>query len=443
MTKRKLRICISSCLILGFLLTGCSGTETRSTSNPESVQASVTEYAEESVATSSEASDYSNGIEDENAIGQICTEGITDVVINSHNIEEVSSSEFGEKYVACDTINATYNAGDMTGILPQTVSKDYEFYFNKETSEWELLKDTTTACAVDNNALPGSSWKCNSIDTDSLKKLFGDDIQSAEDGELYFRFLKRAGLFSFNLSNEKNTSSERFFTTIETSGKLNLVSSDGVIEKSFNITSGSVTDSGIYTMDISCGSSSVSMAFGTDVVPVTEQEYDQAIGLEVDENKVYLDTLTRFDVTTTSTNDGEWKTEIGLKEKNLSPELTWEAVDGATKYAILMIDDTTANNWLHWFSIVDKTHIDEGEFNDSKTDYAGPYPPETHQYDVYVIALADDPGSIFAKLDTPGGDIHSRLNDLNTKSDGSIGNVLAYGLIEADYTPASDYYGDR
>ena len=426
MKKENLKKIIMTSLVLILLLTGCGGTETGSGSIDKKVKAAG-----------------KKGISDEDAANLIAKDGIQNVVINSHNKENISSSEFGSKYTARDTVNVTYTAGDMTGILPQTVSKDIEFYFNSETSEWENLKDKTTACEVDNSALPGSSWKVNSADPESLITLFGDDVASDKDGELYIHFLKRVGLFSFNLSNEKNTSTERFFTTVGTNGKLNWVGSDGVVEKSFSVTNGSISDSGIMTLEISADNNIVSMNFGTDVIPVTEQEYDKAIGLEVDENKVYIESLTKFDVTTDSLKNGEWKTQIGLKEKNKSPELSWDAVDGAAKYAVLMIDDTTANNWFHWYALVDKTHLDEGEFTDSTADYAGPYPPETHQYDVYVIALADDPKDVFFKLDTPGGDIDSRLNDLNIKSDGNPGNVLAYGLIEADYTPGDDYYGTR
>ncbi len=475
MKKRNLRAyAVSTCLVLGLLLVGCGGTDKNFNSatsdeiNQGNVSTDNDQNNEDETANSDNASsdntssdntssdstsdeagsavssaDYKNGVSDEDATFAIIMDGIQSAEINSHQVEEVSSSDYGDEYIACDTVNATYIAGDMTGILPQTVTKDFEFYFNKNTSEWERLSDTTTACKVDNSALPGSSWKCTTIDPESLKLLFGDDISSPDSGELYIHFLKRVGLFSFNLNNELNTSFERFFTTVQTSGKLNWVSADGVIEKSFSIANGSVTDAGIYSMEINAENNKVNLCFGTDVVLVTEHEYDSAIGLEVDESKVYIDTLTRFDLTSASIADGEWKTETGLKEKNISPELTWDAVDGASKYAVIMIDDTTANKWLHWFTIVDKTHLDEGEFTDSTTDYAGPYPPETHNYDVYVVALAEDPGDVAFKLDTPGGDIAERLTSLNNKTDGSTGNVLAYGLVEADYTPASDYYGDR
>jgi hypothetical protein len=47
------------------------------------------------------------------------------------------------------------------------------------------------------------------------------------------------------------------------------------------------------------------------------------------------------------------------------------------------------------------------------------------------------------KVDAQGEDIFGRVNNLNTASDGSAGNVLADGVIEAEYTPSEDYYGYR
>lgn len=441
MKKRNLRsYTISTCLVLGLLLTGCAGTKAVSTEGDVTTE-TVAESS--TVDTNAVTIDYSSGIPDEAVVEAIFVEGINGVVVNSHNIEEITNSDFGENYIARDTVNVSYNAGDITGLLPQKVSKDLGFYMNKSTSEWELLDVTLTSCEVDNVSLPGTSWKCVSLDENVIKSIFGDDIDP-NSGTVYLHFLKRMGVFAFNLTNENNTDNERFFTTAQTNGKLYFVSDGENIEKSFSINSGSVSDSGELKMDVSSEGTNINLSFGSDAEFVTEYEYDMALGNEIDETKVYLDTLQRFDLTTSSLDEnGEWKLEIGYMEGNLSPALSWEAVDGATKYAIIMMDDTTTNNWFHWYNLVDGTSTTEGEFTDSTLDYFGPYPPETHEYDVYVIALADEPKDFFFELDAPGGDIYSRLNDLNTKTDGSIGNVLAYGLIEADYTPGDDYYGDR
>ena len=448
MKKNHLRTYMAmSCIALGLLLSGCSQAEASQTEET-TVTADTAEAVEtETSAVAAEQSrasdiDYSNGAPDREIESEVGAGGAQDIVINSHKVQEVSGSEFGDQYIAQDTVDITYTAGDLTGILSQTVSKEIYLYLNKDTGKWELLEDKLTACEVDNSLLPGSSWKSETLGADSLNSLFAGEIPAGDTGTLYIRFLKKSGLFSFNMDNENNTSSQRFFTTVGTGGKITWVGQAGTIEKSFNITEGSVTDLGEMILAVSCGSALMDMHFGTDVIVCPEQEYDSALGLEVDSAKVYMDGLPTFSVTTSAIENGQWKNEIGLKEGNISPELTWDAVEGASKYAVIMLDKV-ANNWLHWYIITDKTHLDEGEYTTLEMGYAGPYPPETHEYTVYVVALAAEPENIYCQLDTSGGDINSRLTDLNTSSGSDSGNVLAYGTVSGDYTPSELYYGNR
>ena len=104
--------------------------------------------------------------------------------------------------------------------------------------------------------------------------------------------------------------------------------------------------------------------------------------------------------------------------------------------------DVSTNNWLSWFVIVDETHLDEGAYTEQDV-YVGPYPPGTHTYELYVIALRTDPKPVSFPIDSSGGDISAKMNFLNVASDGSNGNVLAYGMIRADYTADELYYGYR
>lgn len=154
-----------------------------------------------------------------------------------------------------------------------------------------------------------------------------------------------------------------------------------------------------------------------------------------------MDQLPVFELTTTSIVNGEWKTETGLKEGNLSPALSWKPVEGATKYAIVMIDITTTR-WLYWYVIVDKTDLAEGEFTDPSV-YTGPYPAGTHTYEIHVIALKSEPKAGSFKVDSSSGDIQSFFDYVNTAKDGSVGNVLSYGTIKAPYTSPELYYGYR
>ena len=357
--------------------------------------------------------------------------------VNSHTPGEMSDGQ----YSAQDIVSVSYKTEDPGGLFTQNVTKELEYRLNSTTKTWEYAGETLTACDVDNSNLPGSSWKCNKLTEDAVTSLFGDEVPSGDNGILYFRFLKKMGKFAFNLSNTNNTSSERFFGTVGTNAKAVWSGSSGNLEKSISITEGSVTDDGDLILVFTTDKGSAKINLRTDAVNISGLEYDEATGKEVDKSKVYMDSLPVFEVTTTSIENGEWRQPSGLKEGNESPELSWAPYEGATKYAVIMID-TTTSNWLCWYVITGKAHLDQGEYTDPAV-YAGPYPAETHTYELFVVALRTDPQDLSFVIDASGGDIHSKLDFLNTASDGSFGNVLAYGTIKATYTSPELYYGYR
>ena len=413
MRKNHFSTCaVSAGLILGMLLTGCS----------------------QALPQGSESA--ASGIS-----GTSTPEIDPGITVNSHNIEDVTGTEYGDQYSKRDIVNVTYNASDMNGLLPQKVGKELEYYFNASANKWDLKSEKTVLCEVDTSGLPGSSWKCGSLSSDDISSLYGDKVSDGSTGTMYIRLLKTMGLFAFNLDNGKNTSTERFFETTGTKARTVFSSASGNVEKSFTITGGSVTDAGDLFLDFEADGKSCRLHFGKDVLPISEREYDEATGKGVDKTKVYMGSLPVFEVSTTSIEKNEWKQICGFKEGNKSPALSWKPVEGASKYAVIMID-TTTNNWLSWYVLTDKTTLAEGEFTD-KSIYIGPYPPETHTYELYVVALKSEPQKLSFKLDTNGGDIQSYLDKLNKASDGNVGNVLAYGTIKAPYTSPELYYGYR
>ena len=365
-------------------------------------------------------------------------EGVDTVTDSSHTPERLKD----DTYSYSDTVSYSYSVSMAGGLLTQKVSKEVFAKQIKQTGEWEVVNETLKSCEVDATKIPGTSWKTESLSDDQLKVLFGDEITAGDNGTVYIRFLKKMGLFSFNLSNAKNTSTERFFETVGTNVKIVFVGASGNVESKASVTGGSVTNSGELKLDLMTSAGTIHLSFGREVVAIQEREYDEATGNEVAGSKVYMDQLPVFELTTTSLNkDGEWKTECGLKEGNLSPALSWKAVDGATKYAIVMIDITTTR-WLYWYTIVDKTELKEGEFTDPAV-YTGPYPAGTHTYEIHVIALKSDPKAGTFSVDARSGDIQSFFDFVNTASDGSVGNVIAYGTIKAPYTSPELYYGYR
>ena len=409
MRNKLMTIVILLCLLPGILITGCG--------NPK-------------------------GVDDSFLIDLCALEGKNDVVIKSHNTEKVSDQELSKDYKTCDTVSVTYVDGEVAGFMAQNISSDIGMYLNKKTKEWEKKTEKITAYTIDTSELRGSCWKFADVSDETLSVLFEDEDTSGNKGAMYIRFRKKMGLFSMDLSKVNDTLEDRPFSSIGSGASVTLMGKDGNIDKSFDINGGYVTENGDVMIFLGAGDDKVELCLGTDLVRVFEREYDETLGLEVPADKVYMDELQVFDVTTTSIENGEWKQETGFKEGNKSPELSWDAVDGAGKYAVMMID-TSTNNILSWGVVVDTNHIDEGMFTTKESGYVGPYPPGTHTFEVFVVALSDDPKITGFQIDTSVGFFDERLTTLNTKADGSVGNVLAYGTIKAPYTSPELYYGLR
>lgn len=188
-----------------------------------------------------------------------------------------------------------------------------------------------------------------------------------------------------------------------------------------------------------------------------------------------ISTLPTFDITSDDLHGGVWDKKIGAKHDNLSPQLSWDKVSSAEKYAIVMIDHD-GNDWLHWISIIDNESADDknnGISNDSKNKisnnnknnnlagsnntgdkiagniinvqsgtfdsydngYVGPYPPSgKHNYTVYVFALIGDTYSLDFQLDKGGTDLENIISQLDSGLYTDYHNIVAVGTIEGSYS---------
>jgi phosphatidylethanolamine-binding protein (PEBP) family uncharacterized protein len=63
----------------------------------------------------------------------------------------------------------------------------------------------------------------------------------------------------------------------------------------------------------------------------------------------FIDEYSSFEVTSTNLNNGVWDDIISSTDKgsNKSPQLKWDAVEGADQYVIIM-DDVDAWDLIHW-----------------------------------------------------------------------------------------------
>lgn len=150
--------------------------------------------------------------------------------------------------------------------------------------------------------------------------------------------------------------------------------------------------------------------------------------------------LPAFAVTSESLHDGVWDPVISNTDRgeNKSPQLSWEPVEGAGGYGIVMVDES-ARYWMHWKTAnVTETNIPLGYA--SPEDYVGPYPPagQTHTYTVYVVAVKVPRDGMSGMLDAPGDepdhDLTRSLSSLDTDGSGRTGNALAMGKISGTFT---------
>lgn len=142
-----------------------------------------------------------------------------------------------------------------------------------------------------------------------------------------------------------------------------------------------------------------------------------------------------FTITSEDLHDGVWDSVITNTENgsNVSPQLSWEPVEGAECYVVYMID-TMAANWVHWMSNnVTETELPQGWA--PAEEYVGPYPPDgTHTYEIYVVALQQPVEQLNGKLDTRNQGVIEDIVAMDVLPDGTTGNLLGYGHIVGTYT---------
>ena len=154
-------------------------------------------------------------------------------------------------------------------------------------------------------------------------------------------------------------------------------------------------------------------------------------------------------VSSVDLQNGVWSDRITNTDKgeNLSPELSFDKVEGADYYFIYMVDES-ANNWVHWVaSDVREEELATGanvnQYKDNpEFKYVGPYPPVgsgEHTYTIFVYAMKGKPDKdMDLKFDE---EFHSAdymyYNYLSISKSGNpdkYGNVIAYGYISGTYS---------
>ena len=143
-----------------------------------------------------------------------------------------------------------------------------------------------------------------------------------------------------------------------------------------------------------------------------------------------------FAVTSNSLKDGYWDeiTANTVAGQNLSPDLAWEPVEGASCYTIYMVDLNT-HYFLHWVQgDITDTSLPQG-YAGTKF-YMGMYPPpgDTHVYNIYVFALKNPVTKVKGTANTISAKLPDFMKELDTDKDGNTGNIIAVGKVSGKFT---------
>ncbi|MCR4557407.1 MAG: hypothetical protein K5779_06260 [Saccharofermentans sp.] len=136
-----------------------------------------------------------------------------------------------------------------------------------------------------------------------------------------------------------------------------------------------------------------------------------------------------FKVTSESLDGKYWVEACAYEGENVSPQLSWEPVEGATTYVIYMVD-LTAYNIIHWKSEgITETNLPQGWA--SSDDYTGPRPPSgsTNQYNIYVFALKAPVERVKGSVRAQAVKLQEFMDGLDTDAEGNTGNIVAVGRI--------------
>ena len=421
------------------LLAGCSGDTEEVTISPEVVETTVStevETAEPETIVVEEEKKEPIVIEPDNSYiyEDLCKVNAEyDETAGGAPIDLIVKELRKESYDRMVLLSHTVNGDTDTikyKVIPHNLSGKGQSYivcyaeFVKEGDEWSLSSKSWSDWVIKRNELNGSNWIADSEDVKDLAKLFESGFAFDEGAAVYVHFKKNLNIITVLLNEDPSV----FETKIGTSfgGTINYKGENENTSVDFTCMEGIVNDDGLLSFKLVTDNGEEYFTPGESSIFISQALYDLYMSDNADlENATVLENLDTFEVTSEGIFYGEWIKETGAKNGNVSPELSWDKVDGATNYAVMMIDLDEGNYHLHGYGVSDTNHLDFGAMNE----YVGPYPPSPHNYTVYVFALknAYDPG---LRVDKQNCDAESLFELLNKDNPD---NVISYGSVTASY----------
>ena len=453
---RKNYILCSSLIAVMLMFSGCEstqGVDTGSTVNTETVIAADSENEDVLSSDNEGTSDNSNPAESESS------EAVKKEIIiepdNSYIYEGLCkvNAEYDETAggAPVDTIVKELRKDSYEGmvllshtvdgdtdtvkykVIPTDISDKARPYiicnavFAKEGDEWSLSSKEWSEWVIKRNELSGSSWVTDSEEAKDFAKLFESGFEFKEGSNVYIHIKRNLYLISVLKNDDPSVFETKFGTSF--GGSIYYINDEENKSVDFTCTEGIVNDEGLLSFKLVTDNGEADFEPGNGNSFISDGFYKLCISGETDDLKSadVIENLDTFEVTSKSIFYGEWIKETGGQNGNVSPELSWEKVDGAGAYAIMITDLDTDDYFLHGYRTSDTTHLDYGDLGDDE--FLGPIPPSPHNYKVYVFALKEavDPGLRVAKQNCHPEHLFDLLNKDNP------GNVIAYGTVTASY----------
>lgn len=318
------------------------------------------------------------------------------------------------------------------GMIPQVIEKNVTYVQNERDGEWapESSEITKWDTASDFD-IRDSVWIVSTDDAANIVS-FLDDSFKGLPADLYIHF----GSDAADIQTSANGESSLDITLNMTADFIFICNTNKFNFYDVAINGASVRSDGTVSLNVDLGNG---MAGDIDI-PSSVKRCDRTDFL-IKQSDTYLfsvsfEDLPAFNVSSSSLVNGIWDARITntANGENISPELTWDAVDGASQYVVFMIDGA----WLHMDVFTTETSLAEGAIGRGSRgeQYVGPYPPNgtTHTYSVFVFALKGEIGKLPFAFDNGGNSINNIFASLDVDANGDSGNVLAYGRLDGNFT---------
>ncbi|MBO4688153.1 MAG: hypothetical protein J5636_06525 [Clostridiales bacterium] len=330
------------------------------------------------------------------------------------------------------------------GMIPQVIEKNVTYVQTEKDGAWEVESSEITSWGwPEDFVIVGTSWYMEAKDATKLYS----GLSAAYAGNPANVYMS----LDTDLYDIKTEITKDEAGTPKLDLKYNLTC-DIIFEclgermyfEDAKITGAEVYEDGTARVKLAVGDTEGILSVSADVKEITWDEFLAAIPSGEEkmkaESSTYINTISfgdlpTFNVTSKNAKDYVWDAKITNTKygENVSPELTWDAVDGATMYVVVMID----GSWLHMEVFTDKTSLAEGEIagKEQGDRFVGPYPPSgTHTYSVFVFALKAEMGYVELHFDAGSNSMEKIYKGLDKDKDGNEGNVIAYGRLDANYT---------